>query len=194
MSRHGYNDYYCDDIWATIRWSGAVKSAIRGRRGQALLRRMAKALDAMPEKRLIAEDIVREDGACCALGAVAKAEGIDVQDLCPDDAQRVAKTFGIAESLAREIVWQNDDTVRPLAMVAEGGYYEAPDGSRIPTYSARFYKGDPSELKLVPLTYRSPSPEEREKNERLRWQVMRKWVDKHLMDREEADERAAQDV
>jgi hypothetical protein len=57
MSRSGYTEE-CEDNWQTIRWRGAVKSAIRGKRGQAFLREMLAALDAMPEKRLIAGDLV----------------------------------------------------------------------------------------------------------------------------------------
>jgi len=185
MSRHGYVDDGDYDLWSMIRWRGAVTSAIRGRRGQALLRRMAEALDAMPEKRLVAEDIVREDGACCALGALAKAEGVDVSDLHPEDAPRVAETFDIAPSLAREIVWENDDGVPPLGQIREGGYYETPDGRRVATFARRHFDGDQSELKLVPITYRDPTPGELESNERQRWQWMRRWVARHLQPTEE---------
>jgi len=41
MSRSGYSDD-CD-VWALIRWRGAVKSAIRGARGQAMLRELIQA-------------------------------------------------------------------------------------------------------------------------------------------------------
>ena len=45
MSRSGYTDDYDDGYeWANIRWRGAVKSAIRGKRGQATLKAI---LDAM---------------------------------------------------------------------------------------------------------------------------------------------------
>ena len=57
MSRSGYVDDMCDE-WALIRYRGAVKSAIRGKRGQAFLREMLAALDAMPEKRLISGALV----------------------------------------------------------------------------------------------------------------------------------------
>ena len=57
MSRSGYVDDMCDQ-WAMIRYRGAVRSAIRGRRGQAFLREMLAALDAMPEKRLTAGALV----------------------------------------------------------------------------------------------------------------------------------------
>jgi hypothetical protein len=108
MSRHGYTDD-CDDYLALGRWRGRVASAIRGKRGQAFLREMRDALDAMPEKELISEELVTADGECCALGAVALARGCDVSDLDPEEADKVAERFGIAEVLVLEIVYMNDD-------------------------------------------------------------------------------------
>lgn len=62
MSRSGYNDYDDDcDQWDSIRYGGMLASAIRGRRGQAFLRDVAEAMDAMPEKRLIAQDLIRAE-------------------------------------------------------------------------------------------------------------------------------------
>lgn len=107
MSRSGYSDD-CDDNWGWIRWRGYVASAIRGRRGQAFLREMLAALDALPEKKLIADDLECE-GCVCAIGAVGKARGVDMGALDPDDYSRVASTFGINEKLAQEIVWVNDE-------------------------------------------------------------------------------------
>ena len=117
MSRSGYTDDDGDDMWAHIRWRGAVKSAIRGKRGQSFLREMLANLDAMPVKELVAYDIVRTDGACCALGCVAKARGVEVSDLNPvdhdDDNQEsteaLAARLGIPPTLAREIVYLNDE-------------------------------------------------------------------------------------
>ena len=107
MSRSGYDDY-CDDQWALIRWRGAVRSAIRGKRGQAFLRELADALDALPEKRPIADDLIQEGGVC-AIGAVGKARGVDMTNLDPENLEAVAGKFGIADALAREIVWENDE-------------------------------------------------------------------------------------
>lgn len=76
MSRSGYTDDGLDS-WQVIRWRGAVASAIRGRRGQALLTELLAALDAMPVKELIKEQLV-EDGAVCALGALGRARGVDM--------------------------------------------------------------------------------------------------------------------
>ena len=46
MSRSGYTDDM-EDMWQHICWRGAVASAIRGRRGQAFLREMLAAMDAI---------------------------------------------------------------------------------------------------------------------------------------------------
>lgn len=107
MSRSGYSDDY-DDQWALIRWRGAVTSAIRGKRGQKFLREMATALDALPDKILIAEEL-EQDGAVCALGSVGKARGIDMAKIDPEDWDTVSAAFGIPDALAREIMWENDE-------------------------------------------------------------------------------------
>ena len=41
MSRSGYTDGF--EMWSVIRWRGAVASAIRGQRGQRLLRDLLAA-------------------------------------------------------------------------------------------------------------------------------------------------------
>lgn len=107
MSRSGYSDD-CDDQWQLIRWRGAVASAFRGRRGVAFMTEMLAAMDAMPEKKLIAEDLER-DGAVCAIGSVGKARGIDMSKLDPHEADGVAAAFGISHAMACEIVYMNDE-------------------------------------------------------------------------------------
>lgn len=109
MSRSGYI-WEWDDLWAIIRSRGAVNSAIKGKRGQALLREMLTALDAMPKKRLIAGDLVKE-GEVCALGAVAVAREIDTKDIDPYDRKIIGDTFNIASALAAEIAYINDEAV-----------------------------------------------------------------------------------
>jgi len=106
MSRSGY----CEDLdhWEMIKWRGQVASAIRGKRGQACLREMLAALDAMPVKELIAGEL-EQDGEVCALGALGKARGVDMTTLDPEDPDGVAVVFGIAPQLAREIVYENDE-------------------------------------------------------------------------------------
>lgn len=107
MSRSGYSEDI-DDMWAHIRWRGMVASATRGKRGQAFFREMLAALDAMPEKRLITNEL-EQDGAVCAIGAVGKARGVDMSAIDPEDSSTVADTFGIAVCLAQEIVYMNDE-------------------------------------------------------------------------------------
>lgn len=107
MSRHDYTEDI-DDTWAHIRWRGAVSSAIRGKRGQAFLREMLAELDAMPVKRLIADEL-QQGGEFCAIGVVGKSRGVDMSDIDPEDAGAVARKFGISPALAREIVYMNDE-------------------------------------------------------------------------------------
>lgn len=104
MSRSGYSDD-CENINL---YRGSVERAIRGKRGQAFLREMAVALDAMSVKELIAENVVRPDGQACAMGAVALARRIDVSTIDPYDNDQLAERFGIARSLACEIAYEND--------------------------------------------------------------------------------------
>lgn len=109
MSRSGYRDGSDIEQWDLIRWRGAVASAIRGKRGQAFLQEMRSAMDALPEKALIAEELQTADGAVCAIGSVGKARGLDMSGLDPEDYSSVAAAFGINEKLAQEIVWLNDE-------------------------------------------------------------------------------------
>ena len=113
MSRANYSNDL--DLWDLIRWQGAVASAMRGKRGRTLLADLAAALDAMPEKVLIHGDLVNKAGDCCALGAVAihrhmPIEGVMAID--PEDSEQVAKAFNVAEALAREVAYQNDEMGR----------------------------------------------------------------------------------
>lgn len=109
MSRSGYLDDYDFEQWQWIMWRGAVTSAFRGKRGQAFLREMLIAMDAMPEKKLISGDLIDADGCACALGVVAQARGIDVSNVDVDDYNSIHVPFGIANSMAREVMWMNDE-------------------------------------------------------------------------------------
>lgn len=121
MSRSGYTDDNGDyKQWRLIMYRGAVKSAFRGARGQAFLKELRDALDAMPVKELIAQSFKVEDGAVCALGAVGARRGLDMtkHNSADDDyddgegAASAAHELGIAEAMAREIVWTNDEGSR----------------------------------------------------------------------------------
>ena len=106
MSRSGYTDDWYEDNSGWL-YRGAVKSAFQGRRGQAFLKEMLAALDAMPVKELIAHELEQE-GAVCAIGAVGRARGVDMSKLDPEDPDTVAGTFGIARAMACELVYEND--------------------------------------------------------------------------------------
>ena len=118
VSRSGYKEDGDYDYWSAIMWAGQVASAIRGKRGQSLLRDLLAALDAMPEKRLIAEDlgrlnIARRSYDVCALGALGVKRCINLEALDPEDYDSVADAFGVAHQLVREIEHQNDEVLYP---------------------------------------------------------------------------------
>ena len=116
MSRSGYTDDYDYDNWASIRWRGAVASAIRGQRGQRFIREAIAALDAMPEKRLAARTF-EASGDFCTLGVIGQSRGVDLSVLnaeCDDDYQsdvhrEAAGLLGIPRALAAEVMEENDE-------------------------------------------------------------------------------------
>jgi hypothetical protein len=111
VSRSGYIDDDDYENWDLIRWRGAVSSAIKGRRGQAFLREMLTAFDAMTlaqQSRLIAREL-ESRGDVCAIGAVGRARKVDMTQLDPEDRTCIAAAFNIAPALAAEIVYMNDE-------------------------------------------------------------------------------------
>lgn len=111
MSRSGYQYDYEDQYLYLYR--GQVASAIRGKRGQAFLRDALAALDSLTKPKLIAGELVK-DGEVCLLGAVGLYRGVDVQQLAeqwdPEDvAEPAAEVLNIAECLAREAEYINDE-------------------------------------------------------------------------------------
>lgn len=110
MSRSGFTDDWDGENWEMIMAAGRYKSAVRGKRGQAFLRDLLTALDAMPVKELI-EDELQVDGGYCALGVLGAARGIDLSALDTYDHERLAKVFGISETLSRHVMYENDESV-----------------------------------------------------------------------------------
>lgn len=111
MSRSGYTDDI-DDPLAIGRWRQAVKRSIEGKRGQALLRELVEALDAMEDKRLYPGGFATADGKCCTLGALGARRGVKMDDLGDDyycEPALVGQRFGIATAMAAEIMYMNDE-------------------------------------------------------------------------------------
>jgi hypothetical protein len=112
MSRSGY-DGDNDDPLAHGRWRQAVRRAIEGKRGQALLRELVEALDAMPDKRLYSGSFATAEGEFCTLGVLGAKRGTSMDDLgdaedgC--DPADVGRRFGIAAAMAAEIMYLNDE-------------------------------------------------------------------------------------
>lgn len=111
MSRSGYSDD-CDDCEHINLYRASVDRAISGKRGQAFLLELAKEMDAMPEKTLIAGELVDAEGACCAMGVLFKSRGIESIEVGYDDPEDVGKCLGISKVLAAEIAFENDDDFR----------------------------------------------------------------------------------
>lgn len=160
MSRSGYSDD-CDDPLALGRWRGRVASALRGKRGQAMLRELAASLDAMPDKRLIAHEL-KADGEFCTLGVLGAARGLDLERLDPEDYDQVAAAFGIAPCMAQEIVYENDEAFDDWEFVEVPIF--GPVRPYWPEYGRHF------------MTIRMPKKDAAAQ----RWKHMRAWVAKHL--------------
>lgn len=108
MSRSGYSEDG-DSDYGISPWPAIIKRAVQGKPGIAFLREMASALDAMAVRELVADELIQADGAVCALGCVGKVRGLDMAGVDPEDYDRVARLFGITPTMAREVVFQNDD-------------------------------------------------------------------------------------
>ena len=111
MSRSGYTDEN-DDPLACGRWRQAVKRSIEGRRGQAMLRELVEALDAMEDKRLYPGSFATPEGEFCALGVLGAKRGTQVSDLGDEDEcdpTMVGQRFNIAPAMAAEIMYLNDE-------------------------------------------------------------------------------------
>ena len=114
--RSGYTDGCELDYSDLAMWRGRVASAMRGKRGQRLLRDILAALDAMPDKRLVKDVLVTPDGEACMLGAGALLRGVDVSDIeiDPYDSwdghhETLAERLDVAACLVQEIEYINDE-------------------------------------------------------------------------------------
>jgi hypothetical protein len=166
VSRSGYIDGDCDPevMLSMYGWNANVRRCLAGRKGQAFLWELYQALEALPERRLITGGLVDQGGACCSLGAVAIARGIEIpedlrvtEDGDPDEYEFVdamGPLLGIKNMLAREVMYQNDECER---------LHEVPGPVKSRWGQSH---GD---------LYRFENDEER-------WCRMRRWIVSHLKD------------
>lgn len=120
MSRSGYSDD-CENI---ALYRNAVDRATYGKRGQAFLKELVATLEAMPEKRLVADVLVEDTGEVCALGAVCKARGFVEEGKRYYGAEHevLSQKLDIAPSLVAEIEYENDENGRKHELV--DGYWQ----------------------------------------------------------------------
>jgi hypothetical protein len=125
MSRSGYDDCI-DDPLMLGQWRGQVASATRGKRGQAFLKELAAAMDAMPVKEIIKHELIDPQGQVCTIGVVCKSRGIDVSGIDIEDPEMVGNAVGIARPLAAEIEYLNDENDSTYDHSTGGFVYETP--------------------------------------------------------------------
>lgn len=127
MSRSGYHETDYDDVESVLsygRWRAQVKNSLGGKRGQAFLKSIIEALDAMPVKRLVnsPESKISEgsihnrvysslgdsNGNVCVLGALANYRGMSVL-VDAEDHNNLGNIFNITTQLAMEVMYMNDE-------------------------------------------------------------------------------------
>lgn len=120
MNRSGYSDEGWDDEWAHLRagaWAANVRKTFKGRRGQSFLKELRDAMDALPERCLVA-NAFEDDGAFCALGTVANKRGVTMPEWDEEDgdyygiAEEAGAALRISKVLAAEVMNANDDSPR----------------------------------------------------------------------------------
>lgn len=106
-------------------WQANCERSLNGKKGQAALRELAAALLALPEKKLIADELENEAGEVCAIGALAKFKGkenpkigdsfgdFDELEANSDEIERatvsLAQELGVPRMVAIAVVCENDD-------------------------------------------------------------------------------------
>jgi hypothetical protein len=119
---------FCDDEDfnnQALLWEANQERSIKGRKGQAALRELEAALLALPEKRLIANELENAQGEVCAIGALVKFSGKEnprVGDSFGDHGEMsvgeaeieritldLAEALGVPRLVAVAIVYENDD-------------------------------------------------------------------------------------
>lgn len=167
MSRSGYVEEVEDPL-AYGRWRAAVKSALHGKRGQALLRDLAQTLDAMEDKRLYPGSFATAEGEYCTLGVLGAKRGIKMDDLGDEydcDTKRVGERFGIAPAMAAEIMWLNDEYLVEMVTWHEEDLC-GPVRPNWPDFNRKTFS----------VLVKNPD------HARERWLKMREWINENIKD------------
>jgi hypothetical protein len=85
-----------------------VSSALKVKRDQAFLIEPHDAMDAMPNKRLVA-DTLEADGQFCTLGVLSAMRSIEMSVIDAHCRETVSGAFRIAPAMAAEVVFENDE-------------------------------------------------------------------------------------
>jgi hypothetical protein len=85
-----------------------VASAIRGKRGQEFLKKLMAALDAMPVKELVANDL-QVDGEYCTMGLYGAAYVPAVLECDTEEHDVIADLVNVAPQLVQEVMFLNDE-------------------------------------------------------------------------------------
>ncbi len=104
-------DYSDDETFAGQfeLWQANCRRSLRGRKGQSALRDLEAALLTLPEKRLIRDVLVDDDGGMCAVGCYAKHKGLDLAKFDPEcESDRVGIQAGMPRLVAWKVVALND--------------------------------------------------------------------------------------
>jgi hypothetical protein len=99
-------------------WQANCRRSIKGKDGQKVLRELEQALLALPEKRLIADELQNAEGEVCAIGALAKYRGINKTESDPEEMEDVGVELGMPRLVAWKVVCVNDVEI-------DGHYVEA---------------------------------------------------------------------
>ena len=106
MSRSGY---VIDENNKSQLYRGAVRSAIKGKRGQKLLSDILSALDAMWDKKLSGDHLNNPKVFFCTLGVLGSERGLYNGIVDNIDHDALAEIFDASPALVREIMFVNDE-------------------------------------------------------------------------------------
>ena len=105
-------------------WQGNCMRSIKGKKGQAALRELEQALLALPDKRLIANELETPDGDVCAIGALAKHRCFTPKADPEYEMEMVGVELGMPELVAWKVVALNDVDIDT--------YYDRKEGRCVP--------------------------------------------------------------